>query len=378
MNICFFHHSAIDPRTGGIKRVTACLGDELTARGHTVRYLARSAAPDVIYDSSRQFFLSDFLSIDDFFEKNPTDVFVFQDGDDCKIFDKNVFAARGIPLLCCIHNDPELFRGKMYVRFLRNFGKALTRLLFPIVKFQTFWAGRKFIKIFRENYSIADMTILLSDRFIAPFSSLVREKGNHEKIRAIGNPAPFSCANADLAGKRKELLFVGRMENGQKCMDFLLKIWARLENRFPEWSLRFVGNGKDSDFCKELVARLSLNRVFFEGRQNPEKYYQSAAIFCMTSAYEGFPMVLVEAAAFGCVPVAFDSFAAVHDIIADGENGRIVPAFDLDKYAETLAELMSDDALRERLAQNALHIAEKFSPEKIGAAWEKLLAEKGR
>ena len=116
---------------------------------------------------------------------------------------------------------------------------------------------------------------------------------------------------------------------------------------------------------------LVLERVRFEGFQNPEPYYRDASIFCMTSAYEGLPMVLIEAASFGCVPVAFESFAAVRDIISAGENGCLVPAFDLDAYAETLARLMSDDALRERLAQ----IPEKFSPEKIGAQWEALFRE---
>lgn len=72
--------------------------------------------------------------------------------------------------------------------------------------------------------------------------------------------------------------------------------------------------------------------------------------------------------------MAFDSFASIFDIVEDGENGFVVPAFDLDKYAETLARLMRDDALRERLARAALKIAEKFSPEKIGSLWEALLA----
>lgn len=95
----------------------------------------------------------------------------------------------------------------------------------------------------------------------------------------------------------------------------------------------------------------------------------------MTSASEGFPMVLVEAAAFGCVPVAFESFAAVRDIISDGENGALVPPFDLDKYAETLAALMNDDALRERLAAGTAQICENFAPAKIGDRWEALFAE---
>ena len=136
-----------------------------------------------------------------------------------------------------------------------------------------------------------------------------------------------------------------------------------------------VGGAHDFDAVKKLAGTLGLERVHFEGFQNPEPYYREASIFCMTSAYEGFPNVLVEAASFGCVPVAFDSFAAARDIISDGENGCLVPAFDLDAYAETLARLMSDDALRERLAKNACRDAVRFSPAHIIDRWFELFAD---
>ncbi len=158
-----------------------------------------------------------------------------------------------------------------------------------------------------------------------------------------------------------------------KQPQLLLKIWAKLEPKFPDWSLKMVGGGHEFESIRALAGTLGLKRVSFEGFQKPESYYRDASIFCMTSAYEGWGLVLVEAAAFGCVPVAFDSFAAVYDIIADGENGKLVPAFDLEKYAVTLAELMRDNALRERLVRNALRDVEQFSKEKIYARWEKFL-----
>ena len=380
VNICFYHYQGINPLAGGIERVTAAIGNELAARGHKIFYLGRESSTDGGFDTSRQYFLSDLIkgeskdtSLENFLRNQKIDIFVFQDGDDGEIFSAEIFSRLGIPIVCCVHNDPMLWKNLVYAKILRKSG-------FPwFIALKTFLKGRKYIRIFRKNSRTADATVLLSERFVPEYSRLI-SAADKRKISAIPNPIPFFLQQTELSTKRRELLFVGRMDNRQKCMDFLLAAWAKLETRFPDWRLRFVGDGRGLSPLRALSEKLKLRRVFFEGRQSPEPYYRDASIFCMTSAFEGFPMVLLEAAAFGCVPVAFDSFAAVRDIIDDGENGALVPAlvpaFDLDAYAETLARLMRDDALRERLAKNALaQIPAKFSPQKIGDMWEKLFTD---
>ena len=87
-------------------------------------------------------------------------------------------------------------------------------------------------------------------------------------------------------------------------------------------------------------------------------------------------MVLGEAAGFGCIPVVFESFDAVRDLVVDNENGLLVPAFDLDRYAERLAELMSDEALRQRLAGKALEIPGRFSEAHVGERWAQVFEGK--
>lgn len=81
---------------------------------------------------------------------------------------------------------------------------------------------------------------------------------------------------------------------------------------------------------------MKLKRITFYGFQNPDEFYKKSLVSCMTSNFEGFGMVLVEAMQYGCVPFAFDTFTALHDIIDDGVNGFIIPPFDEDKYAETV------------------------------------------
>jgi glycosyltransferase involved in cell wall biosynthesis len=83
----------------------------------------------------------------------------------------------------------------------------------------------------------------------------------------------------------------------------------------------------------------------------------------------------VEAMSNGCVPVAFDSYGAVHDIIVDGVNGLIVPAFDIDGYAAALRKLMNNADLFAKMQSAALCTPDKFAVEKVAAKWEALFTE---
>lgn len=215
----------------------------------------------------------------------------------------------------------------------------------------------------------SDKFILLSEKF---FPNFLPAKFFPKKVCAIPNPASFAAEPSGIGGKRKELLFVGRLENGQKRVDLLLKIWEKLERYFPDWCLRIVGDGPSAGTLRRLAATLGLRRVFFEGRRDPIPFYRDAAIFCMTSAFEGWPMTLVEASAFGCVLVAFDSYASVSDIISHGNNGILVPAFDCEKYAAELSALMCDSDLRNCLGVAARERIRDFAPEKIAERWEAL------
>jgi len=374
MRILFLHSIAIAPGKGGIERCVAAMTSEFEARGIACFYLAAKPVWKECADAARQAFLPNAKQFDSrentiFFDAflcaKKIDIVLFSWADGKRI--PKAFAdacrSRSVPVVAVIHTDPNFY-------FHRYCGSGIFARLKSYLRF------RRQTKIYRWNAGKCVATVLLSERFRAGFLKHFSRENDAGRIVAISNPASFPRSEVDFSKKERELLFVGRMENAAKRVDLLLKIWAKLEVRFPDWSLRLVGDGNDLPANKKLAETLGLRRAFFEGFQNPENYYREASIFCMTSAYEGFGMVLVESAAFGCVPVAFDSFAAVRDIISDGENGVLVPAFDLDAYAEKLAQLMSDNALRERLAQTALsQIPEKFSAQKIGSLWEKLFEE---
>ena len=381
MNILFLAFSPMLPERGGVQRVSELLAEEFERRGNKCFYLARPPAGDEVY-SFRQTFLpknkfrgkslhENEVFFESFLEKNEISHIIWQDAayrsfPFCRIL-KKIRRNRNVSLISVVHSRPDHWQDKFHAR---EAASSVFKKIQEKLQYQRHY--RRYKKYYRVNYDVSDAFVLLSSNYGKEISKYLGQRRS-AKLSAIQNPATYAAETTDFGEKKKELLFVGRMSFAEKRPDLLLRAWEKLQAQFPDWSLRFVGDGGYLPELKRLAGTLGAERVSFEGFQNPAPYYREASIFCMTSASEGFPMVLLEAAAFGCVPVAFDSFAAVRDIIDDGGNGCLVPAFDLDAYAKTIARLMSDDALRERLAKNALaQIPEKFSPEKIGAQWEAL------
>lgn len=93
----------------------------------------------------------------------------------------------------------------------------------------------------------------------------------------------------------------------------------------------------------------------------------------MTSAFEGFPMTLVEAQQFGCVPVVMDSFTALREVISDGRNGIIVENGNETRFLDALERLTSDHELWHEMAVNALTDCRRFSQDTVCAEWKKII-----
>lgn len=371
MNICFFNisESEIENVANGVVRVATVLAGALRKRRHFVVFYppphrANNACSATINGKSFRKFLV---------EQN-IDVAVWQMGN-CRI----PFSLKNLPcrLVAVWHNAPD-YKMSTYAELLAAKYKfrnpVLRRLILNCVSRFGIQRAYDCYRLFAFFYTTkcSDRFVLLSEKF---FPSFLPAKFFPKKVCAIPNPASFGAESIALSEKQKELLFVGRLENGQKRVDLLLKIWAVLENRFPDWCLRIVGDGPSAGTLREFANSLGVKRVIFEGRRNPIPYYRNASIFCMTSAFEGWGMTLVEASAFGCVPVAFDSYASVSDIISHGDNGILVPAFDCEKYAAELSRLMLDADFRIRLGTAARERIRDFSPEKIVERWEALFAE---
>lgn len=195
------------------------------------------------------------------------------------------------------------------------------------------------------------------------------------KFEVIGNPISIDNTEVDLSLKQKECLFVGRLD-GMKGIDKMMRIWANVERTLSDWSLVIVGDGILMPEVKSAIKRYGLQKIRVEGFQTDVKrYYRTASIFCMCSLFEGFPMVLPEAMGFGVVPVAFKSFAALDDILVDGEDGLKIKPFDENAFCEKLIALMSDEKKLKQMQINALNHSQKFSVASVLKKWDNLFKD---
>lgn len=177
--------------------------------------------------------------------------------------------------------------------------------------------------------------------------------------------------------KTKEIIYVGRLDFVQKRVYRVIDTWYFLEEKFPDWRLTIVGDGEDRDNLEEHVRKLGLKNVTFEGFKNPVDYYKRASVLMLTSDFEGFPLVLAECMSFGVVPIVYNSYAAVGDIITDGKDGIVVPAspegYKADVAAHMLTKIMKDDSLRNEMAMAAIEKSKNYSVDEIYNRWMKIL-----
>lgn len=137
------------------------------------------------------------------------------------------------------------------------------------------------------------------------------------------------------------------------------------------WTLDIYGQGDQTDY-RQLMAELGIdsNRCHLNGPvEDVVKVYQDSSIFVLSSRFEGFGMVLVEAMACGLPVVSFDCPAGPDEIITDGVDGLLVPSGDVHALAEKLMVLMSDDNLRKRLGQQARQTAQRYEMTTIANQW---------
>jgi glycosyltransferase involved in cell wall biosynthesis len=169
------------------------------------------------------------------------------------------------------------------------------------------------------------------------------------------------------------MLSVGRLEP-QKGFDRLIDAFAKVAGTRPDWILAILGEGSQREELEAQVDRLDLQeRVVLPGwAGNLSAWYQASDFLALTSRFEGFGNVLIEAMAHNCPTLSVDCDTGPRDIIANDVNGLLVPQDDPAALTTAMARMMDETDLRARLATQAPLVQETFSPEKIDAVWQAL------
>lgn len=201
--------------------------------------------------------------------------------------------------------------------------------------------------------------------------------GNLPNIEVIPNAAMHvSDRYSDVENKR--VIAVGRLDY-QKGFDRLIQAWQRVQSteRFKDWTLDIFGQGEWQEMLQQMINKAGLQSTARINRptNNIVDEYIKSSLIVMTSNYEGFGMVLVEAMACGVPAIAFDCKCGPKDIIRQGENGLLVHNGDVDGLADTMMEVMADDDYRKMLSENAKAVVDTYSEQAVMARWLRLFEE---
>ncbi len=175
--------------------------------------------------------------------------------------------------------------------------------------------------------------------------------------------------------KNKRVIAVGRL-SAEKGYDRLLKIWKRVSPQHQDWSLEFFGDGKLHHMLTNMIHELHLQNVNI----NPptphiSEEYTKSAICVMTSHFEGFSLVLLEAIKHGLPCIAFDCPFGPASIIKDGICGYLIEDNDIEQYAKKLSLLMDQEDIWKSLSKEAIKRGEDFSVETVMNRWRQLFED---
>lgn len=195
--------------------------------------------------------------------------------------------------------------------------------------------------------------------------------GNLPNIEVIPNAAMFVADRySDVSVKR--VIAVGRLDY-QKGFDRLIQAWeiVNKSGKYDDWRLDIFGQGDWKDMLQGMIDKKGLNGSAFINKptKNIGEEYADSSMLVMSSNYEGFPMVMIEAMACGLPVVAFDFKCGPKDIIRNEENGLIIHNGDIKALADGIMKLMEDTENRKRMSLNARKIVDTYSEKAVMEKW---------
>lgn len=225
------------------------------------------------------------------------------------------------------------------------------------------------LPLFFPRVSLFDQWILLSAKELQTAQKISK------KISVIHNFLPIlPSQNTDYAKKR--IISIGRFSpTDQKGYIRLIELYSLIAKKCPDWELVLIGDGENKFKIEDLIKQKGLSEFIKTkpSTSNIEQEYLNASIYVMTSHFEGFPMVLLEAMGFGLPCIAYDVLSGPSDIIKDNQSGFLIPNNNQQSFAEKLSLLMNSYELREKMGKASKErIANHFTQEKILPQWERL------
>ena len=393
MNILFYSVWDISPQKGGTERITSTLCTEFRREGHKC-YLVYKTNLDPNFELCEfdgKFKIGANTSDEDIIKyllDNKINVIHIQSN---FLFVRRIRKIRDInhlslKIIFSHHFEPGweersvpmsdiLLDVRQAITGFSKLVHIIRLFLYPINRLRISYLNHKYYRLSYEN---TDNVVLLSKYFFNKYMQYMKMT-DVSKLRSIPNALSFNefLPFIEISKKEKIVLIVSRLEETQKRISSALKIWVDLYSytSVENWKLYIIGAGRYNEYYKKIVKKHRLTNVFFEGIRDPKPYYVKASLFMMTSESEGWGLTLTEAMQFGCVPIAFDNYDSLKDIIINDYNGVLVSRNQQSDYVDAMLSLMIDHSCRNLLAHQAINFSRKFAIKEVAHQWLNLYKE---
>lgn len=197
--------------------------------------------------------------------------------------------------------------------------------------------------------------------------------GNKLRVEQIYNPVEITQTQGEYNLHSKTIISVGRLAK-QKGFDMLVDVADKVLKEHNDWEWIILGEGDERENLEKKIAQKQIDNLKLLGRvSNVAEYMQKSAIYVMTSRYEGFPLVLIEAKANKLPVVSFSCKTGPAELVQDGINGYLINCYDIQAMADRICELINNNAVRQRYSDMALLDTEKMNYTAIIKQWIDLI-----
>ncbi|SCJ31546.1 CDP-glycerol glycerophosphotransferase family protein [uncultured Clostridium sp.] len=222
-------------------------------------------------------------------------------------------------------------------------------------------------KQIKKYYSKLDLIMTLTDADTIGYTQELPKCKN--KIVKIPNAIPRLEITRD-ENKNNQIIAAGRLVP-QKGFDLLIKSAPKIIEKHPDWTIKIFGKGRDNQYLKNLIIENNVEKnVFLMGPSKTiEREMQKSKIYALSSRYEGFGMVIVEAMKMEIPVVSFDCPEGPGEIITHNNDGILVENGNIDEFANQINRLIEDEELRDKLVRNAKQNVKRYNSANIITYW---------
>jgi glycosyltransferase involved in cell wall biosynthesis len=342
---------------GGTEKITIALANRLSIDGYNVFIISLTMEQKLFFDIDKNIRLySLFKRQKNYVIRFPQIIYMLEK----KVKENKIDILINVDVILALFSLP-----------LKIFNKNLKIISWEHFNYQTNLGitRRDYARVLSKKYANVIITLTEQDR------NFYIDNGKSKiPVVSIANfldniPHTASALN------NKTVIAVGRFSY-QKGFDILIDVWKCVKSNkdSTDWILKIIGNGEDKEKIRKKIKELDLmsSIEIIDATKNIYDYYLSSSIYVMTSRFEGFPMVLLEAKSYGLPIVSFDCLTGPRELIKNGYDGYIIPFGNIQLMANKILNLMSDESKRIDMGKNAKKIVNNYSVNHIILKWKKL------